>query len=64
MAVLQLAATGFGAGRGAVGGDHVGHGPIVAIGEQDPLSEDLCFRRPVGLAADLPRRRKRSRGYR
>jgi hypothetical protein len=50
MAVSALAATGFGVGLGAVGGDHLGCGPVVAVGEQDPLSEDLCFQRTAGLA--------------
>jgi hypothetical protein len=58
MAVFELAAAGFGVGLAAVGGDHVGRGPIVAVGEQDPLSEDRCFQRLAGLAVHLPGRRR------
>jgi len=50
MAASALAATGFGVSLGAVGGDHLGCRPVVAVGEQDPLSEDLCFQRMAGLA--------------
>ena len=52
VAVFELAEAGFGVGLGAVGGDHLGHGPVVAVGEQDPLAEDLGFQGVAGLAVD------------
>ena len=48
MGVFELAEAGFGVGLGAVGGDDLGGGPVVAVGEQDPLAEDLVFQAPGG----------------
>jgi len=48
--VFELAEAGFGVGLGAVGGDHLGHRPVVAVGEQDPLAEDLGFQGPAGAS--------------
>ena len=54
MPVFELAEAGFGVGLGAVGGDHLTGGPVVAVGEQDPLAEDLGFQGLAGLAVDSP----------
>ena len=48
VAVFELAEAGFGVGLGAVGGDHLGYGPVVAVGEQDPFAEDLRLPAPGG----------------
>ena len=40
--VFELAEAGFGFGLGSVGGDDVGDGPGVAVGEQDPLPNSCC----------------------
>jgi hypothetical protein len=40
--VLELAEAEFGVGLGTVGGHHLGDRPV-AVGEQDPLAEQLLF---------------------
>jgi len=35
-------------GLRAVGGDHVGDGPVVAVGEQDPFAEQALFQPAAG----------------
>ena len=53
-AVLQLAEVAFGVGLGAIGGDHFGAGPVVAVGEEDPFAEDTPLRGPRGPARRVP----------
>jgi RimJ/RimL family protein N-acetyltransferase len=38
----------------AVGGDHLGGGPVVAVGEQDPLAEVLGLQGLAGLVVGVP----------
>ena len=59
--VLELAEAGFGVGLGAVGGDDLGGGPVVAVGEQDPLAEVLGFQGLAGLLVGVPGQAEASR---
>ena len=43
VAVFELREAFFDVGLGAVGGDHVGGRPVVAVGEQDPFAEVFVF---------------------
>jgi len=51
--VFELAEAGLGVGLGAVGGDDVGDGPVLAVGDEDPFAEDLGFQRVAGDLIDL-----------
>jgi hypothetical protein len=62
VAVFELAETGFGVGLGAVGGDHLGRGPVAAVGEQDPLAKDLVLQRAAGGGAGAEGDRQAGRG--
>src|SRR6266536_3596613 len=55
LGVLELAEPGFDLGLGAVGGHHLGGGPLVAVGEQDPLAEDAALQAPAGRLVGVPR---------
>ena len=44
---------GFGLGLGPVGGDDLGGGPVVVVGDQDVLAEDLFFQGGAGAGVDV-----------
>jgi hypothetical protein len=52
--VFELAEGELGLGLGSVGGDHLGHGPVVVIGDQHVLAEDLLFQGGAGGRVDAP----------
>jgi hypothetical protein len=52
LAVLHLSEVGLDVVLGSIGTDHVGDRPLVPIGEEDPLAEDLGFECVPGLGVD------------
>jgi hypothetical protein len=52
--VLELAEGELGLGLGPVAGDHLGGGPLVVVGDQDVLAEDLLFQGGAGACVDAP----------
>ena len=52
MTALRLARLGL--GLGPVGGDDLGGGPVVVVGDQDVLAEDLFFQGGAGGGVDVP----------
>src|SRR6266702_4780623 len=52
--VFHLPEGGLGLGLGPVGGDDLGGRPVVMIGDQDMLAEDLLFERGVAILVDVP----------
>src|SRR6266516_4197882 len=55
LGVLELAEPGFDLGLGAGGGHYLGGGPLVAVGEHDPLAEDPALQAPAGRLVGMPR---------
>ena len=53
--VFELAEGGFDVGLGPVGGDDVGGCPVVTVGEQDALAEDLVLELSAGRRVGPPR---------
>jgi hypothetical protein len=51
--VFELAEGEFGLGLAAVAGHHVGDRPVLAVGDQDTLAEDLGFQVGAGLVVDV-----------
>ena len=52
--VFHLPEGELGLGLGPVPGDDLGDGPVVVIGDQDVLAEDLLFQRGAGVRVDAP----------
>ena len=52
--VFHLPEGGLGLGLGPVGGDDLGGGPVVVVGDQDVLAEDLFFQGGAGAGVDVP----------
>ena len=52
--VFHLPEGELGLGLGPVPGDDLWDGPVVLIGDQDVLAEDLLFERGAGLLVDVP----------
>ncbi len=52
--VFHLPEGGLGLGLGPVGGDDLGGGPVVVVGDQDVLAEDLFFQGGAGGGVDVP----------
>ena len=52
--VFELAEGELGVGLGAVGGDDIGDRPVVAVGDEHALAEDLVFQRAAGVGVDVP----------
>ena len=53
--VFELPEGGLGLGLGPVAGDHLGGGPVVVIGDQHVLAEELFFQGDAGIVVDAPR---------
>jgi len=51
--VFELVEAELGVGLGAVGGDHVGDRPVVAVGDQDLFAGYLGFQRVASVLVDL-----------
>jgi hypothetical protein len=52
--IFELTETELGVGLRAVRGDHIGDGPVVVVGDQDPFAEDLVFQGGPGVFVDVP----------
>ena len=52
--VFHLPEGGLGLGLGPVGGDDLGGRPVVVVGDQDVLAEDLFFQGGAGGRVDVP----------
>ena len=52
MGVFELPEAELDVGLGPVGGDHIGYGPVFAVGDQDPFAEDLVFQGGPGPGVD------------
>jgi hypothetical protein len=52
--VFELAEGELGLGLGPVAGDDLGGGPVVVVGDQDVLAEDLFFRGGARAGVDGP----------
>ena len=53
LAILHLAEVGLDGALGPVGSDDVGDWPLVVVGEEDPLAEELVFEFLPGLGIDV-----------
>ena len=53
MGVFELAEGELGFGLGAVAGHYLGDGPVLVVGDQDTLAEDLGFQVSAGLVVDM-----------
>jgi hypothetical protein len=53
LAILHLAEVGLDGALGPVGSDDVGDWPLVVVGEEDPLAEELVFEFLPGLGIDF-----------
>ena len=52
--VFHLPEGGLGLGLGPVGGDYPGGRPVVVVGDQDVLAEDIFFQGGAGAGVDVP----------
>jgi hypothetical protein len=52
--VFELSEPCFYLGLGAVGGDDVGDGPVVTVGEQDPFAEQALLKSLTGADVGMP----------
>jgi hypothetical protein len=53
--ILHLAKVGLDVVRGAVGTDHVGDAPVLAVAEEDPLAEEFFLAPNASLAFSTTR---------